>query len=87
MSHTLRLRLIFALLMSCLMSLLMTAWVTWLNLGSGPVFLPHWGRAFIAAWPAAFGIVVLLAPTVQRCSLYLAGKPRAANPQADGTQP
>ncbi|MFC3627244.1 DUF2798 domain-containing protein [Vogesella amnigena] len=79
MSHTLRLRLIFALLMSCLMSLLMTAWVTWLNLGSGPAFLAHWRHAFLAAWPAALCVVLLLAPAIQRLSLHLAGKPHAAN--------
>ncbi|MFC3530610.1 DUF2798 domain-containing protein [Vogesella facilis] len=79
MPATLRLRLLFALLMSGLMSLLMTAWVTWLNLGAGAGYLAHWGRAFLAAWPAAFSVVLLLAPTVQRLSLRLLGQPRAAN--------
>ncbi len=88
MPHALRLRLIFALLMSCLMSLLMTAWVTWLNLGSGPLFLAHWRHAFIAAWPAAFSVVVLLAPAMQRLSLRLAGHQHAANlaPQRTGVR-
>ncbi|WP_174873260.1 DUF2798 domain-containing protein [Vogesella oryzae] len=73
MPAPLRLRLLFALLMSCLMSLLMTAWVTWLNLGAGPAYFAHWGRAFVAAWPAAFTAVLLLAPAVQRLSLKLVG--------------
>lgn len=75
MPSALRLRLTFALLMSLLMSLLMTAWVTWINLGAGPAYLAHWSRAFIAAWPAAFIIVMLLGPTVQQLSLRLAGHP------------
>ncbi|AXK38820.1 DUF2798 domain-containing protein [Crenobacter cavernae] len=73
MSDTLRLRLVFAglmsCLMSCLMSLLMTGWVTWLNLG----FAGFWGRAFVAAWPAAFAIVVVFGPQVQRLSQRLGG--------------
>ena len=78
MSTHLRLRLVFALLMSFLMSLLMTAWVTWLNLGAGPAYLVHWGKAFVAAWPAAFCVVMLLAPSVQRYSLKLVGGQPAA---------
>ena len=76
MSDTLRLRLINALLMSLLMSLLMTGWITWLNAGLGADFLLRWKHAFVAAWPAAFTIVVLCGPTVQglgqRLSRWLA---------------
>ena len=59
-------RLVFACLMSFVMSLLMTAWVTWLNLGWSSVYVTRWLHAFVAAWPAAFLIVVVLAPAVQR---------------------
>ncbi|MCD0505160.1 DUF2798 domain-containing protein [Bordetella petrii] len=76
MSYATRLRCTFALLMSGLMSLLMTGWVTWLNLGLDPGFAGHWAHAFIAAWPAAFAIVLALAPVVQRASQRLA-EPRA----------
>lgn len=68
MSDTLRLRIVFALLMSLLMSFLMTLWVTWLNLGLGPDFIARWRHAFLAAWPAAFLIVVLCGPTMQTLS-------------------
>lgn len=71
MSPTLRSRLVFAGLMSLLMSSLMSAWVTWLNLGFSPVYLERWLHAFAAAWPAAFVIVAALAPKVQRLSHYL----------------
>jgi hypothetical protein len=53
------------------MSLLMTGWVSWLNLGMRPDFVQLWARAFVAAWPAAFTIVVLFGPVVQRFSQRL----------------
>lgn len=65
MSEALRLRTLFALLMSLLMSFLMTAWVTWLNVGLGPDFLARWRHAFVASWPAAFTVVLLCGPAVQ----------------------
>ena len=68
-----KLRLVFAGLMSFLMSLFMTAWVTWLNLGWSELYLSRWLHAFVAAWPAAFVIVVLLAPTVQRIAHKIVG--------------
>ena len=52
MSSTQRLRLVFAALMSLWMSLLMTAFVVWLNLGLDAAYLGHWGHAFAAAWAA-----------------------------------
>lgn len=68
MSYATRLRFVFALLMSCLMSMLMTGWVSWMNLGLGPHFAAQWARAFMAAWPAAFAIVLAMGPAVQRVS-------------------
>lgn len=71
MPTTTRFRLTFALLMSCTMSLLMTAWVTWLNLGLSPDFLLRWLHAFWAAWPAAFVVVFFIGPKVQAFSQRL----------------
>ncbi len=71
MSAATRLRWVFALLMSLQMSLLMTGWVTWVNLGFGPQFLTRWLHAFVLAWPAACVIVLLTAPSVQRFSQRL----------------
>ena len=68
MSDALRLRFVFALLMSFLMTLLMSAWVTWLNIGLQADFLPRWRHAFLAAWPVAFCAVMLFAPRVQLMS-------------------
>jgi hypothetical protein len=71
MSQTQRLRFVFAALMSLWMSLLMTAFVVWLNLGFDAAYLRHWRHAFLAAWPAAFTIVLLFGPRVQKLSQWL----------------
>lgn len=65
MSDLFKYRVIFSAMMSCLMAGLMTGWVSWLNLGAA-FTLSRWGGAFVTAWPAAFIIVLLAAPTVQR---------------------
>lgn len=62
----LRTRLIFAALMSLMMSVIMSGWITWLNVGFQPNYGARWLHAFLAAWPAAFVSVVLIAPAVQR---------------------
>lgn len=74
MSPSQRLRFVFAGLMSLWMSLLMTAFVVWLNLGFDGAYLLHWRHAFLAAWPAAFVIVLLFGPAVQRLSQALAAR-------------
>lgn len=71
MSEALLKRLLFSLLMSCLMAFLITAWVTFINLGYSPNFVRHWMRAFLLAWPAGFLVVVLCAPTVQNITSRL----------------
>ncbi|MBO9716763.1 MAG: DUF2798 domain-containing protein [Pseudoxanthomonas sp.] len=72
MSPSQRLRVVFAALMSLWMSLLMTAFVVWLNFGFERGYLLHWRHSFVAAWPAAFAIVLVFGPTVQRISQALA---------------
>lgn len=71
MSLALKQRLLTSMLMSLLLSGLMTAWVTWLNLGFTAHFISLWLHAYLCAWPAAFIIVVLLGPLVQRLALRL----------------
>jgi hypothetical protein len=39
--------------MAGVMAFLMTALITWLNLGAPPDFLWRWLKAFVIAWPAA----------------------------------
>nr|WP_314628129.1 DUF2798 domain-containing protein [uncultured Janthinobacterium sp.] len=74
MSDALRLRCVFAFLMSLVMTLLMSAWVTWLNIGLQADFLPRWRHAFFAAWPIAFCAVMLFAPRVQTASRAIVAK-------------
>lgn len=45
---------IFTLVFSFMMSFLLSAWVTYLNLGLSNTFVQSWLTAFINAWPAAF---------------------------------
>jgi hypothetical protein len=66
-----RFRLVFGLLMSLIMSVLMTGWVTWINLGMRPDFAMQWGRAFLMAWPAAFLIAFSFGPALQRVTQRL----------------
>lgn len=54
--------------MSLLLSLLMTLWVTWINLGFVHDFLTRWMQAWGLAFPAAFACVLVLARPVQRFS-------------------
>lgn len=85
MSDALRLRCTFAFLMSLVMTLLMSAWVTWLNIGLQADFLPRWRHAFFAAWPVAFCAVMLFAPRVQRDEPQHRGAPR--QPPLTGSRP
>ncbi|PWB16095.1 MULTISPECIES: DUF2798 domain-containing protein [unclassified Comamonas] len=73
MSNALKQRFLSSVIMSMLLSGLMTAWVTWLNLGFVGDFLSRWLHAYLLSWPAAFTIVVLLAPAVQRLSWRMVG--------------
>jgi hypothetical protein len=66
-----RFRFVFSALMSAWMSLLMTAFVVWLNFGFDTGYLGQWRHAFLSAWPAAFAVVLLSGPTVQRLSRAL----------------
>ncbi|ANA35917.1 DUF2798 domain-containing protein [Ralstonia mannitolilytica] len=71
MSLPVRLRVTFAWLMSGLMSLLMTGWIGWINAGISADFLARWAHAFVLAWPAAFTIVLIAGPAVQRLTQAL----------------
>jgi len=67
-------RLIATLLMSFGLSLLMSCWVTFLNLGLSKAFLSQWMAAFRLAWPAAAIIAFLLGPPVQKATAFLANR-------------
>lgn len=59
-------------LMSLILSCLMTAWVTWLNLGFTTDYPAHWLRAWMSAWPVAGLISFTFAPFVQKFSQQMA---------------
>lgn len=61
----------FPLLMSVYMVTLMTALITWLNIGFGSDYLHAWGQAFLFAWPIAFVLILLGAPKLQALTAYL----------------
>ena len=67
-------RIVFSILMSFILSLLMTCWVTWINLGWGPDFIDKWFIAFRLAWPAAAIIAFALGPFIQRTTQQIVRK-------------
>ena len=64
-------RIVFALTMSFILTTLMTAWVTMINLGFTPDYFASWGKAFILSWPAAAVFSFIIAPIVQKITLKL----------------
>ncbi|WP_422376894.1 DUF2798 domain-containing protein [Roseibium sp.] len=69
--QVLKTRLIAALLMSFSLSLLMSCWVTFINLGLTEAFVAQWMKAFQLAWPAAALIAFFLGPAVQKATAFL----------------
>lgn len=69
--QVLKTRLIAALLMSFSLSLLMSCWVTFINLGLAEAFVTQWMKAFQLAWPAAALIAFFLGPAVQKATAFL----------------
>ncbi len=66
-------RLFNTAVMSLLLSLLMTLWVTWINLGFADDFLLRWMKAWLLAFPAAFFCVLILAQPVMKFSRKVFG--------------
>jgi hypothetical protein len=59
-------KILFTVIMSFILSLLMTFWITYLNLGLSDKFFSQWGNAFLLAWPAAGIISFLFSPLAQK---------------------
>ncbi|WDD97397.1 DUF2798 domain-containing protein [Thalassomonas actiniarum] len=59
-------RMLSSVLMSFILSLLMTCWITLLNIGLVEQFASRWLQAFSLAWPAAALISFIFAPGVQK---------------------
>lgn len=67
-------RLIFSIMMSFILSLLMTCWITWINLGWSSEFFGLWFKAFVLAWPAAGLISFTFGPKVQSLAMKISQK-------------
>ncbi len=65
-------RIVFSITMSLILTTLMTAWVTFINLGLGSHYLASWFNAFVLSWPAAAVASFAIAPLVQRITARLA---------------
>lgn len=61
-------KVIFPVLMAGVMAFLMTALITWLNLGFPPNYLSLWIRAFAIAWPAASVAAFIAVPLARRAT-------------------
>jgi len=64
----------FTAAFSFLMSFLLSAWVTYVNLGLSDTFFLSWMKAFANAWPAAFVVAFMVAPPIRALVLKLYGK-------------
>jgi hypothetical protein len=56
------------------MSFLLSAWVTYVNLGLSDTFFLSWMKAFANAWPAAFVVAFTVAPPIRALVLKLFSK-------------
>ncbi|MCA3583589.1 MAG: DUF2798 domain-containing protein [Methylocystis sp.] len=58
-------RIIFPITMAFFMAFLMTAVVTFLNLGPTPEFFWQWIKAFAVAWPLASAVAFVAVPVAR----------------------
>jgi Protein of unknown function (DUF2798) len=59
-------RFIFPVIMAFFMALLMTAVITFINLGFPPNYFLQWMKAFAAAWPLASCVAFVAVPLARR---------------------
>lgn len=67
-------RIIFAILMSFTLSLIMSAWVTYVNIGMHTDFVGIWMHAWLLAWPAAGIIAFISGPFIHTLAHRIAEK-------------
>jgi hypothetical protein len=67
-------RFIYPAILSGIMAFLMTAVVTALNVGLPPDFLARWGKAFVIAWPCAYGAALIAGPFARRGTAYIVSR-------------
>ena len=59
-------RYIFPAILSGVMAFLMTAFITYLNLGFPPDYVSRWLHAYAIAWPLAYIAALIAAPIARR---------------------
>jgi hypothetical protein len=59
-------RFIFPITMAFFMALLMTAVITFINLGFPPNYFVQWMKAFVVAWPLASCVAFIAVPLARR---------------------
>ncbi len=64
-------RYIFPALLSGVMAFLMTAVITWLNIGAPPDFIARWLKAFVVAWPLAYLAALIASPIARRGTMAI----------------
>jgi hypothetical protein len=64
-------RFIFPVAMAFFMALLMTAVITFINLGFPPNYLSQWMKAFAVAWPLASVVAFLAVPLARRITMRI----------------
>lgn len=67
-------RIIFAILMSFTLSLIMSAWITFVNIGAHTNFVSFWMHAWLLAWPAAGIIAFISGPFIHKLAHRIAEK-------------
>lgn len=68
-----KIQIVTAVLMSCFMSLLLSGFFTWLNLGFTQVWLRAWASGFAMGWPLALGTVLVVGRPIRQIAIRLAG--------------
>jgi hypothetical protein len=67
-------RIIFAILISFVLTLFMSAWVTFINVGLIEHFVDYWLSAWLLAWPAAGAISFIAGPRVHQLAHQIAAR-------------
>jgi len=58
--------LLFALILSCVMTLLVSGLSTWRAVGPSPTLTQLWLGAWLTSWSIAFPLVLVIAPLTRR---------------------
>jgi hypothetical protein len=64
-------RFIFPVVMAFMMAFLVSAVITFVNLGFAPDFLSRWLRAFLIAWPSAAVVAFFALPLARGVTMAI----------------